>query len=239
MRAFRIIILRCAFLCLSAGMVPVLLLACGSLPVIHSSTPGSTEEAVRRCRHPFLEVPYRFVHAIEARVAGRPPGTVLGITVIDPPAQTVHCVMLTLEGFVLFEARYDNGVQVMRAVPPFDSIHFGRNMMEDVRLTFLVPEGRLAAADLDEGGSAVCRYDGRSGKTTDVVVHADNTWEIKTYDEHHQPLRSVVASLLKDGVPELLDLTGSSMVNYTLHLRLLSAEPATLETRESPLTDGE
>lgn len=98
-------------------------------------------------------------------------------------------------------------------------------MMEDIRLIFLSPEGRLLNAGELEDGSTICRYDGNQGKIVDVVVHRDDTWEIETYRNPYERLRKISAFSVRDGIPEMLELTGFESGNYSLHLKLISAEP--------------
>jgi hypothetical protein len=220
-------------------ILAVLLASCSSLPVIKPLDASIAQDPIQRCRRPFLDVPYRLVHAIEASISGRTPGTVLGVTLFDPQSGAAHSAILTLEGFVLFDARYEKGVHVNRAVPPFDAPHFAGNMMEDIRLIFLAPQGRLLQAGTLEDGATICRYDGNQGRTVDVVVRQDDTWEIGTYGEHHEQLRRVRVISGKDRVPEKVELTGFFSVSYSLRMTLISAEPVLPEELRGLSTDGE
>jgi len=207
----------------------VLMASCGSLPVIKPLDEAGTQQVIGQCARPFLNVPYRLVHAIEAGRPGGASATVLGVSLFDPQAGTLHSAILTLEGFVLFDARYEKEIKVNRALPPFDAPHFGANMMADVRLMLLAPEGRLLQAGRLAEGSAVCRYDGQQGRTLDVTVHPDETWEIVQYGEHHELLRQVKAFFVRNGIPERMALTGFMTVNYELRLKLISAEAVSPE----------
>ncbi|MBI4618937.1 MAG: hypothetical protein HY739_02035 [Desulfobacterales bacterium] len=211
-------------------MATVLLISCSSLSVIRHTDPAAAADAIQRCRRPFLDIPYRVVHSIEAALPGGKTGTVVGVTVFDPAAGTIHSVIMTIEGFVLFDARHDKGeLRVDRAAAPFDGGHFAAHIMEDVRLIFLAPQGRLADAGLLENGSSICRYYENQDRIVDVVVHQDDTWEIETYRASHERLRKIRAFSVHDRIPGILELTGFESSNYSLRLKLISAEPVTAQ----------
>ena len=105
--------------------------------------------------------------------------------------------------------------------------------MEDVRLIFLAPDGRLSDAGVREDGSTACRYYGNDDRIEDVVVHRDNTWEIETYSNNYELLRRIRAFSVRDGIPEMVELTGFGFREYSLRLKLISAEPVSPETHRS------
>ncbi len=219
-------LLSCIRYCIAMWMV--CLVSCSPLPVIK---PADQPVAVaQKCRRPFLDTPYRFVHTIKAALPGGGSGTVLGITVADPSSRGIHSAIMTIEGFVLFEARYDKKLVVSRALPPFNAEQFAEHMMDDIRFIFLAPEGRLLNAGVREDGSAICRYDGNQGAIVDVIVHGDDTWEIAKYRNRYEQQRIISAFSLRNGIPEIMELTGFESGNYSLRLRLISAEPVSPET---------
>ena len=207
-----------------SAIMTVLLASCAGLPSIVPLDPAGTREVAARCRTPFADGPYRVVHAMEAQIGGRQAGTLLGVTLFDPSAETLHGAILTLEGFVLFDARYDKGLLVNRAVPPFDAPHFGGNMMEDIRLLFLAPNGRLLAAGRLADGAGICRYEAAGGAVVDVIVYLDSTWAILMYGADDEKLRQVRALSVRNRIPETVELTGFQSVGYTLRMTLISAE---------------
>jgi hypothetical protein len=206
----------------------ILLFSCSSLPVIHSSESDRLRNS-RKCAQPYVEKPHRFIHSIEATIAGRSPATFLGITLVDPAQSSLHSALLTLEGLVLLEASYDKSLQVIRAVPPFDDIRFTRNIMEDIRLIFLPPRGGLLETGTRKDGSPVCRFDGGKGRTIDMIFPASSGWNLEAYADNHKLLRRVSADSIKNGIPERLELTGKALFDYNLKLKLISAEPVTAE----------
>jgi len=204
--------------------VMALIISCARLPVIKPVDPEAMQDTRERCRRPFLDSPYRFIHSIEVSFPGGRRGTVVGITLVDPSEKTVHSVIMTIEGFVLFDARYANEVRVNRALPPFNAEQFAGYMMDDVRLMFIAPEGKLADAGVRADRSTVCRYHGNKGTTVDVVVHKDDSWDIETYGDSNDLLRKIRAVDIKNRIPGMVELRGFGFREYTLRLTLISAE---------------
>ena len=106
---------------------------------------------------------------------------------------------MTLEGMVMFEARFDGQVEVLRALPPFDAQGFAQGMMDDIMLILLAPKtapqvvGRLSqnAQDL------VCRWQQADGSFQDNVFQenvceTDRGWEIRRYNDRKRLVRRVV-----------------------------------------------
>lgn len=209
------------------GLLTVLLVSCSTLPVIQHT--GSQAEVIEKCRLPFLDRPYRYVHAIEVTLSGVRGGTVLGVTVVNPQAKAVRSAIITLEGFVLFDAAYEKEVTIHQALPPFDGKDFTEHMMEDIRLVFLPPDGRLKDAGVLEDGAALCRYDIGEDGFLDVIVRRDNAWEIGTYRSSYEPLRKIRAFPVQNGIPGTLELTTFQGRTYSLKMTLIDAEPASPE----------
>ena len=200
-------------------------MSCSAMPVIKPAAPAALADIEKQCQRPFPPVPYRFVHAIEATFPDGSQGTFLGVTVAEPVTGTLHSVLLTLEGLVLFDGRKGkDGVFTNRALPPFNRGSVAGRLMEDVSLLFLPPGGRIAAAGVLEDGSAICRYGRSEHNTEDVIIHRDATWELGTYRDGYLRLRTVRASDIRNGTPNLLELFGYAEIDYVLRLTLISAE---------------
>lgn len=207
------------------GILPALLISCSVLPVIKHT--GSQATVIQKCRLPFPDTPYRYVHAIEVSVSGVRGGTVMGVTVVNPASRAVHSAIITLEGFVLFEAVHENAATVVqRALPPFDREDFSDRMIKDIRLVFLPPQGRLKDAGLLEDGAALCRYEAEEDAILDVIVRRDHTWEIGTYSSPYEPLCIISALSVKNGIPGMLELATFQGMTYSLKMTLIDAEPA-------------
>jgi len=200
-------------------------ISCSGLPVIKPVNQAALPDITQRCHQPFVDIPYRFVHAIEVTFPGGGAGTVVGVSVIDPQSKTIHSVIMTIEGFVLFDAQYEKEVHVNRAVPPFNASHFAEHLMDDVRLILLAPKGGLSSAGVLKDGSTICRYDRDKEQIIDVIMHQDNSWEIGVYSNSYETIRRVNASSVKDRIPALIKLTAFDAWDYSLLLSLISAEP--------------
>jgi len=216
-----------------------LLISCSRLPVIKPVDQAVLPDIERRCHQPFVDIPYRFIHAIEVTLPGGGAGTVVGVTVVDPAAENIHSVIMTIEGFVLFDARYEREVRVDRAVPPFNAKHFAERLMEDVRLILVAPRGRPSIAGILENGSTICRYDRSQGRILDLIIHQDKSWEIGLYSDSYETIRRVNASSVMDRIPKLIKLTAYDYWDYSLLLTLINAEPVLagaiqLQPGESP-----
>ena len=66
--------------------------------------------------------------------------------------------MMTAEGMVLFEAEAAPTLKLIRSLPPFDSRDFAQNMIEDIRLIFLAPEGKITTKGSLSDGAEICRW---------------------------------------------------------------------------------
>ena len=76
------------------------------------------------------------VHRIEATFRGNS-SSLLGVTKGEPSERRLQSLLLTPEGFILFDAELsEGGIAVRKAVAPFDSPAFARGLMEDVSLLF-------------------------------------------------------------------------------------------------------
>ncbi|MGD9825057.1 hypothetical protein [Desulfobacter sp.] len=65
---------------------------------------------------------FQFVHAIELTMPGSHSAMLMGVVNIHPRHRAIHCVVMTLEGLVLFEADHTSDAFIIhRAIPPFDS----------------------------------------------------------------------------------------------------------------------
>jgi hypothetical protein len=210
-------------------MCAIFLMSCSRLPVIKPVDQSVVPDTKGHCRQPFLDTPYRFIHSIEVSFPGGKTGTVIGIAVFDPVEKIIHSVIMTLEGFVLFDARYEKEVRVNRAVPPFNAEQFAGYMMEDVRLIFLAPDGKLLDSGVNEDGSTVCRYHGNKDPIIDVIVHKDGSWDIETYSSSHELLRKIKAVDVRNRIPGMVELRGFGFREYLLRLKLISAEAVSPE----------
>lgn len=205
--------------------VSLALTACSSLPEIRPSAAPVQADIRERCRSFFPNEPHALTHAIEARLPDASRSAALGIVLVDPARKMVHSVIMTVEGFVLFEARHHGTLAVNRAVGPFADPDFAEKIMADVRLVFLPPPGRLTGAGLLENGFPVCRYEDDEGLARDVLASRDFAWAVHQYDGSRHLSRRVSAySRNAAGMPERIEISRLRFPRYGLKLTLLQAE---------------
>ncbi len=219
------------------GGLLVLLVSCGHLTEMKKLNPATDQALLEVCGSPYVKIPHRFVHAIEATFPGGRSATMLGVTLVDPDRQALHSVLMTLEGLVLFDGESDGAtLSVSRAVAPFDKESFARNMMDDVRLLFLAPASSYLEHGIMKDGANLCRFKGNTAETVDVLIRPDRTWKIETYTTPFQPIREVMATNLTGNISGDIAFRGHTPQDYTLHLKLISAEPVSGES--SPTEPG-
>jgi len=212
------------------AFVFLLIPACSQVPAIRPDAglmgrPGA-EVCCRKDCLPFVVVPHRLVHAIEARL---PDGTItsaLGIVLVDPREGSLHCVLMTPEGFVLLDAVDDRRLTtVQQGVPPFDQPAFAEGMMADIRLMLLPPMGKQRDAGLLKDNVAVCRYSDDEGGVTDVIARNGDSREIRQYDMSGFLRRSIrLSEARKHGIFGKIELDAPGFTGYSLRLTLLEAE---------------
>ncbi len=195
-------------------------------PVKHP-LPVATDE---NCTAPFPDNRRQFVHSIQATMPKGEKAILIGITDLCPRSGEIHCVIMTLEGLVLFDAQYDHKIVINRGIPPFDSMDFARGLMNDIRLIFFPPDGRLIQAGISDNGSSVCRYERENGMIVDVISSHNGPWEIRQYNADLTLNRSVKAFPNSKGdkegeesIPARLVLTAYGSPRYSLSLELIEA----------------
>jgi hypothetical protein len=208
----------------------LLLVSCQTLPAINSISPR-LESKVSVCPSPFLKEPYRLIHAIEARVAGRTQGAIIGITLVDPLTRFVSCAIMTAEGMVLFEAEAAPILKVIRALPPFDSGDFAKNMIEDIKLIFLAPEGKIKTKGILSDKAAICRWQAKSGDWIDVIARVPEGIEINRYSACGNWKRRVKLNRSAENIYQSIELTAKDNFNYSLIMTLIEAEPIEGESK--------
>lgn len=214
---------------LSVGLM--LITACGRLPLIDSAPPGQAAAAAALCQTPYVPAPWRFVHAISADIPGRRMGRLIGVSVVDPGRRTAEVALMTVEGLVVFAARWDGQVSATRALAPFENNRTAEGLMADIRLLFFPPDGPPASVGRKAGGQPACRYREKDGAAIDVIVDVGRGWEIHRYDLNARLIRAIRAqdlTLSAAGnilLPSEIEIEAHRQPGYHLTLDLLSAEP--------------
>jgi len=181
----------------------------------------SDPHLLNQCGQPFVKEPWRFVHKIEASLPMGKHVTMIGVTRIDPGQITLQGVLMTIEGFVLFDGLWQKGrLAVLRAIPPFDRPAFAENMINDMCLLFLTPRMASLTHVMQKEGDLVCRYRQSEDISIDMIIHEDQSWSIKVFSGHL--LKEIQATSIGNNVPQFMELKGHA---YTLKLTTIMAEP--------------
>ncbi len=217
------------------ALIALLMLAgCSALPVIKSA-PG-TQMA---CPRVFVEQSTRFIHAIEARAAGRTQAVMIGVTLVNPGERSISCAIVSPEGLSLFEAAsVADEINVSRALPPFDKPDFAQNMMEDVRLIFLQPPGAPRAQGLLADGRPVCRWSLEKGGWVDVSGGATEDVRIMRYSENGRIQRRATLAAGKSHIYQTVELQAEGLIDYTLVMTLLESEGVSENAKDAPPANG-
>jgi hypothetical protein len=210
--------------------IPVLALAllaggCAGLPPIKPLDAALKPAVLEECQRPFLPAKYRLVHAVEAMLPGGGTATAIGVLVADPWSGSFRSVLMTIEGLVLFDVESGTIPRVHRAVPPFDSPAFARQMAEDISLAFFAPGGEPAAWGQGEKGFRGCRFARTGGGFVDLLKDEGGVREIRLYGTGQELLKRVkIPFLERPGLADELEIRGCGWPCYALRLRLIEAE---------------
>ena len=157
--------------------------------------------------------------------------SVIGITDISSDVETIHCIIMSIEGLVLFDGVYRGEVVINRGIQPFDSKEFAKGLMNDIRMVFFPPVGELTGTGVLNNGSHVCRYTNDTMTIVDVIIDPSHDWEIRQYrdDNLSRSVKAYPNEKAIDGVqkvfPGRIELSVNEDPNYALMLRLIRAEP--------------
>jgi hypothetical protein len=210
-------------------ILTIFLLSCQTLPLINSPVSPAEEKALT-CPSPFLKEKYRLMHTIETRVAGKTQSTIIGITLADPSTRSISCAIMTAEGMVLFEAESGpDMVKVNRALPPFDSADFAKNMIEDIKLIFFAPDGKIHNKGNLPDGTTACRYHKENGDWIDVITDKSEGIAIKRYTSDGFLKRQVKFNKTAGSIYQSIELQANETFNYSLLMTLIESQPAKSE----------
>ena len=178
------------------------------------------------CAPLFPQGNYQFVHLIEFSMPGGNHGTAMGVTVTG--GNGIESALMTVEGFVLFAARFSDTLTVHRAVPPFDKPGFADGMMQDIRTIFQLPQGKTVTGSLPNARS-VCRITDSNGQLTDILTNTNQCRQLNIYSPDRQLQskisgHSCIVNLNDTLIPKTLTLTSLQMGGYSLKMTLISAE---------------
>lgn len=208
---------------------------CAGLPPIVSldNSPAPDEQSLsRELNALFPADSFQFVHAIELTMQGNHSAMLMGVVDIHPRNRAIHCVIMTLEGLVLFEADHTSEAFIIhRAVPPFDSQALARGLVSDIELIFFRPRGKPYAWGKLENQNKILRFSGPEGGTIDIIISPDRTvWTQNLRTCSHRIKRCVkyifpqAATNSRPPVfPKSITLTAAFPSRYTLTMSLTDA----------------
>ena len=211
------------------SVVPLLLVwqlaACGGGLSLQPVEPKRAQEIAKRCTSIYPVLPWRATHVVEVTLATGQAGSFLGVVAADAPHK-FRVILVSPEGFVVFDATYDQGnITANRAVPPLDSEQFARGMAGDIRLMLFAPSWPLVEAGHTEAGAESCRFERADGQTVQVVLESP--------ERAHLLLYAANGALDRDGVlrgprqagffQEML-LVAQGPLGYSLAMRLMDSE---------------
>ncbi|MFH1981178.1 MAG: hypothetical protein ABIL58_05000 [Pseudomonadota bacterium] len=210
-------------------LLPALLLAgcAAALPPITADT------APVSCAAPFVSGRWQFTHTVAITVAGKTRGALIGVIRVDTAAAAIHCVLMTVEGMVVFEASDLGGLTVIRALPPFTGDAYAKGLMDDVRLTFLPPEGPPSAVGRTPEGDAACRFVQPGGGVVDIIGLGTAGWTIRRYDNLRRLEKEIMATAGDAPTPAIarrMVLTDNGLPGYRLSMNLIDARPVPGDT---------
>jgi len=208
-----------------AGLLAALMLCAGCLTAPETVLLQGEPEDLERCVELFPSEPWECVHKIDAVIQGGMSSSLLGITKGDPADQRMHTVLLTPEGFILFEAEQrEDTISVLKALAPFDSPAFARGLMEDVSLLFLPPRGRPSKWGRAEDGAVLCQWESPTGYQKQIRLSTVKT--ISFRDKHGDLVKEAVLSApFVKGLASQMELRAQKPSPYRLKLTLLSRTP--------------
>jgi hypothetical protein len=188
-------------------------------------SPGSPED-LSGCYAIFPAEPWESVHKIEATIKGGS-SSLLGVTKGEPSERRLQSVLLSSEGFILFDAeRRESGIAVRKAVAPFDSPAFAGGLMEDVSFFFLPPTTKPTTWRKKTDGTMICKWEEPDNPHTEITGSMDSGWRMLRRDKYGEVIKEVVLSgpFLK-GLASRMDLRASKPAPYRLRMTLIQAFP--------------
>jgi hypothetical protein len=196
--------------------------------------PGERAQAVQQCLSVFPRGRWRATQVIEAKLPLGNEGSFIGVVAAGPGARDFRALLMTQEGFVLFDARYRAGhVEVLRVLPPLDPEGFGRGMTGDVRLMSFPPSGKLVEVGASSRNEHTCRW--REGKeTVEVALVGTGQARLLRYDDGQLEREVFLTGIDAHGFAHRASLETKGLVGYSLSLTLLEVEPPETTADRSP-----
>ena len=202
-----------------------LILCIGCVPKSRTTLSSGSPEDLPGCHAIFPAEPWESVHKIEATFGGSS-SSLIGVTKGEPSERKFQSVLLSPEGFILFDAvRADNGIAVRKAVAPFDSPAFARGLIEDVSLLFLPPAAKPTSWRKETNGTMTCKWENPEN-STEITELMNNAWRILRRDKHGEVIKEIILSgPFLNGLASRIEYRAFKPAPYTLKMTLIQAFP--------------
>jgi hypothetical protein len=212
---------------LDIGILGFLILSIGCVAMPKTTlSPGSPDD-LPGCYVIYPDEPWESVHRIEATIRGWSSSSLLGVTKGEPSNRRLQSLLLTPEGFILFDAELrGNEIAVRKAVAPFDSPAFARGLMEDVTLLFLPPQARPTTWGKETDGTRICNWEGPDSSRIEVRGSMDTGWRILRRDNQGKVTKEIsLNGPFVRGLASHVELRTFKPTAYKLRMDLLQAFP--------------
>jgi hypothetical protein len=203
------------------GLLAALMLWAGCLTAPETPLLQGAPEDLDRCVGLFPPGPWECVHTIEAVIPGGMTSSLLGITKGDPAGRRLHTVLLTPEGFILFEAeRREEEISVLKAVAPFESPAFARGLMDDVSFLFFAPKAKPSKWGRTKDGAVLCRWENPDGSRKEI--RCSTAVKIALVDRHGDLIKeALLHGTFVKGLAPQVELQVHKPAPYRLKMNLL------------------
>jgi len=208
--------------------------ACG-LPHLQTVAPERQARISERCQGVFLQAPWQMVHSIRTVLPNGEQQTAMAVIRVYPDTPLIRCVMMSIEGIVLFEGRDDGDITVSRAIPPFDEENFAETLFSDIRLAFCPPAGDAEKIGLMPDRTSGCRYQTKDDGFVEVALKAGGKWTIRRYsprgrkkqtiEAYAPPSENAAPADAAQPIPASLKIIHHGLFSYSLNLDLIRAKP--------------
>jgi len=202
-----------------------LILSIGCVPKSKTTLSPGPPEDLTGCHAIFPAEPWESVHKIEATFGGGS-SSLIGITKGEPSERRFQSVLLTPDGFVLFDAeRRVKGISVRKAVAPFDSPAFARGLIEDVSLLFLPPAAKPTTWKKETNGTMICKWENPEN-STEITGSMDKSWRILRRDKYGEVTKEVVLNgPFLNGLASRIEYRAFKPAPYLLRMTLIQTCP--------------
>jgi hypothetical protein len=203
-----------------------LILSAGCAPIPKTILSQGSPEDLPGCYAVFPAEPWESVHSLEATIKGGS-FSLLGITKGEPSEHRLQSLLLTPEGFILFDAELsEGGIAVRKAVAPFDSPAFARGLMEDVALLFLPPQIKPRTWGKGTDGTMICMWENHDNIQTEIRGSTGSGWRILRRDKYGEVIKEVfLKGPFVNGLASHVELRTFEPVSYRLRITLVQPSP--------------